>query len=42
VDWIYIAPDRGQWRDFVNMVMNIRISQEVEFSYPAGRLLASQ
>jgi hypothetical protein len=23
MDWTYLAPDRGQWRAFVNMVMNL-------------------
>jgi hypothetical protein len=25
VDWIYLAQDRGQWRAFLNMVMNVRV-----------------
>jgi hypothetical protein len=25
VDWIYLAQDRGRWRDLVNTVMNLRI-----------------
>jgi hypothetical protein len=26
VDWIDAAQDRGQWRDFVNTVMNLLVS----------------
>jgi hypothetical protein len=25
VDWIYMAQDRGQWRDLVNTVLNLRV-----------------
>jgi len=25
VNWIHLPQDRDQWRDLVNMVMNIRI-----------------
>jgi hypothetical protein len=25
VDWIHLAEDRDQWRDLVNMVMNIQV-----------------
>jgi hypothetical protein len=25
VDWIQLAQDRDQWRDLVNMVMNLRV-----------------
>jgi len=26
VDWIHVVQDRGQWRDLVNTVMNLRDS----------------
>jgi hypothetical protein len=26
VDWIYATPDSVQWLDFVNTVMNLRVS----------------
>jgi hypothetical protein len=25
VEWVQLAQDRGQWWDFVNMVMNLRV-----------------
>jgi hypothetical protein len=25
VDWIHLAQDRDQWRDLVNMAMNLRV-----------------
>jgi len=25
MDWFYLAQDRNQWRNLVNMVMNLRI-----------------
>jgi hypothetical protein len=25
VDWIYLAQDRDQWWDLVNIVMNLRV-----------------
>jgi hypothetical protein len=25
VDWIYLTQDRDQWKDLVNMVMNLRV-----------------
>jgi hypothetical protein len=25
-DWIHLAQDKDQWRDLVNMVINLRIS----------------
>jgi hypothetical protein len=25
VDWIHLAKDRDQWRDFVNTIMNLRV-----------------
>jgi hypothetical protein len=35
MDWIDLAQDRDQWRDLVNTVMNLRVSQS------AGKLLSS-
>jgi hypothetical protein len=29
-DWIHLAPDRDQWRDLVNTVMNLRVPQNIE------------
>jgi len=26
VDWMHLAQDRDQWRDFMNTVMNLQIS----------------
>jgi hypothetical protein len=26
MDWIDLAQDREKWRDFVNMVMNLRVA----------------
>jgi hypothetical protein len=26
IDWIDLAQNRDKWRDFVNMVMNLRVS----------------
>jgi hypothetical protein len=26
VDWMHLVQDRGQWRDFVNMVINLPVS----------------
>jgi hypothetical protein len=28
LDWIDVAQDRNQWRAFVNMIMNLRVSTE--------------
>jgi hypothetical protein len=28
VDWIRLAHDMGQWRNLVNMVMNLRVSMK--------------
>ena len=25
LDWVYLAQDRGRWRPFVNVVMNLRV-----------------
>jgi len=25
VDWIFVAQDKDQWRDLVNMIMNLRV-----------------
>jgi hypothetical protein len=36
VDWIDMAQDRDQWRALVNMVMNLRVSQNV------GKFLSSR
>jgi hypothetical protein len=30
VDWLHLAQDRDQWRDFVNSLMNLRVSQKAE------------
>jgi hypothetical protein len=30
VDWINLAQDSPQWRDFVNTVMNLKVPQDVE------------
>jgi hypothetical protein len=27
MDWIDLAEDRDKWRDFVNMVMNLRFNK---------------
>jgi hypothetical protein len=35
VDWILLAQERDQWRDLVNMVMNLRVQQN------AGNFLTS-
>jgi hypothetical protein len=42
VDWIHLAQGRGQWRDLVNKLMNLRVPQKVENSSLVERLLASQ
>jgi hypothetical protein len=26
MDWIDLAQDRGRWREFVNVIMNLRVS----------------
>jgi hypothetical protein len=36
VDWIDVAQDRGQWRDLVNTVMNLRVPSKV------GKFLSSR
>jgi hypothetical protein len=42
MDWVKLAQDREQWRDVVDMLLNIQLHKMLTNSRQHERLLASQ